>query len=830
MGRGKKDRRHTETTSTQTPFFWERISQPKRHAVCLLLLCLTSVAFFAPIHFKGKTVLGSDIVNWRAAAQSVIEYEEETGEYALWAANLFGGMPAYMIKYRQGVPQIDTVVGLLRRVIWPSSHFILLLVGTYLLAFFITRNEWASVLSAFAFGFTTYIPVILVAGHNTKFIALCFAPWLLLAFMYGVRRSGILPALLFAVALAAHLRASHPQITYYVLFVMLALWIGEGVSAIRSGHVAAFARNTGSLLVGGLLAALMIAQPYLAQFEYKAYTIRGSGPGGSAGGLAWDYAMQWSQGFLEMITLLIADAFGGSESYWGPKLFTGGPHYVTGVVLFLAVVGAVRESSSTARSLGVAAVLILLFALGSNLEVLNRPMFEYFPLFDAFRVPETWLAVFALVAALLAGIGIQSLIDRPPRLSLRAVETVAYVLLVGVVLFLAVTGGAGFDYEKEGEKANVVQQIARANDVPPQDPRVLQAAEDFIAGLRQDRADKLQGDAWRTFVFLVLSGISIGLFAAGRLPRAALPAIMSLLVLIDLWGVGRRYLSEKNMVRRSAIERNIPQYDFDRYIVQRKVEDGEPFRVLSLEGSPTSTARPSYFYESLSGYHGAKLRVYQDFLDNLLVTPDGRLNLPALRMLNTRFVVASSPVVGTTQVFRDERTGLSVYEIDDALPRAFFVDSVRVVESSEEAWTVLTSEDFEPERVAVLEEPIDLPVASPDSVGEVQLADLSPRHIKIATKTSSRRLLVLSEVFYPAGWKATIDGVPVDIHRVDYLLRGVVVPEGTHTIEFVFDPSSHRVGLWVASAATILVYGLIAIILVLRWVRRRKPGATETGP
>ncbi len=830
MGRGKKDTRKEQTPPAPTTFFWERIGAPQRHAVCLLLLCVVSVAFFAPMHFKGRMLLGSDTVNWRATANSIVEYEEETGEYALWATNVFGGMPAYMITYRNAVPQIDTVLAVLRRVIWPSSHFIILLTGMYVLVVFLTRNEWAGVLSALAFGFSTYIPVILVAGHNTKFIALCFAPWLLIAFVYAVRKGGVLSALLFAVALAAHLRAGHFQITYYTLFVMLVWWIGEGIAAVRNGGTRAFTRNTVSLLVGGLLAALMVAQPYLAQFEYKTYTTRGAGPGGTPGGLAWDYAMQWSQGFSELITLVIADAFGGSESYWGPKLFTGGPHYVTGLVIFLAAVGAIREKSAAARSLGVAGVLMLLFALGSHMELVNRPMFEYFPLFDAFRVPETWLAAFALVAAVLAGIGIQSLIAQPPRFSLRALVTVAFVSFTGVILLLAVTEGAGFDYAKEGERTNIVQQIARANNVSPQDPRVSQAADDYVAGLREDRADKLRQDAWRTFIFLVLGGAALALFASGRLPRAAVPAILSLLVLIDLWGVDRRYLSEKNMVRRSPVERNIPQYDFDRFILERKAETNEPFRVLSLEGSPTQTARPSFYHESLSGYHGAKLRVYQDLLDNLLVTPDGRLNLPVLRMLNTRFIITASPVVGTTPVFRDEQTGLSVFEIDGALPRAFFVDSVRVVNSSEEAWAVLTLEDFEPDHVAVIEEPMNLPPDPPNASAEVRLVDISPRRIELSAQTASPRLLVLSEVFYPAGWKATIGGEPAEIHRVDYLLRGVVVPEGTHTIEFVFDPSMHRVGIWLASVATILVYGLIVIILVLRWVRSRKGVGIRTDP
>ena len=812
------------------PEIWDQLPASWRHAICLALLAAVSLSFFAPIHFGGKEIIGSDTVNWRATAESVVSYERETGEFALWATNVFAGMPAYMISYRTAVPQIDTLVSLLRQVFWPSSHLIVLLFGMYLLVFFLTKSNWAGVLAAVAFGLTTYIPVILVAGHNSKFITLCYAPWLLLGFAFALRRPGLLSSLLFAVALSINLRAGHVQIAYYTLIVMLVWWLGEGVSSVHSKSLKRFVASTLALLSGGVLAAMMVAQPYLAHYEYKAFTIRGSAPGEGGGGLAWDYAMGWSQGVGELLTLVVADAFGGSEAYWGEKPFTGGPHYVTALVAILAVVGVVRHRSVVAGSLGVSAVLLILFSLGSNLALVNRPMFDIFPLFSAFRVPETWLAVFALVAAVLAGLGLKSVVDDPPGVPLfRSFVALGFAAFVAVLLVLVFAGSDFLDFEKEGEYDRIVQQVAGANDVSPNDPRVARAANEFLNEMKAERRERFVGDVWRSIIMLLLASAAFLLHRGGRLSAYLFQFIVVLLVLIDLWGVDRRYLDESRLVQSAPVESAIPEYAFDRYILDRKQQTDQPFRVLSLEGNPTTTARPSYFYESLSGYHGAKLRLYQTFLDEMLITSDGRLNVRALRLMNTRYVVSRGDVPRATRVFTDDQTGFGVYELADYLPRAFFVDSLIAVQSSEEAFELLESEELDLSRVGVVHEEVDVAPARRDSLHrpEAVIASYSPRRIEIDAATDQERLLVVSEVYYPAGWDATVDGEPAQIHRVDYLLRGVVIPPGEHRVVLEFDPASHRVGLWVSAVSTALVYGTILVILGLGLVRSRQSGASE---
>ncbi|MCH8961594.1 MAG: hypothetical protein IH820_09810 [Bacteroidetes bacterium] len=691
--------RVAKTEKTRRPPWWERQADPVQHGVCLAVLLVVALVFFAPALFSGKTLIGSDIVSWQAVAESMLEHRATTGEEPLWATNTFAGMPGYLISFPRKIPQIDQIADGLRRVIWPVSHFIFLLLGAYLLVFFLTKDKWSSVLTACAYGLTTYLPVILVAGHNTKFIALCYAPWVVLAFVYALRKPGLLAGLFFALVLAVNLRANHVQITYYLAFMLGIWWIFEGVDAIRKGEARTFAAATAWLVLGAVLALLMVAQPYLSNYEYKAFSIRGAASGGAAGALDWSYAMAWSQGIGELVTLLIADAYGGAALYWGPKTFTGGPHYVGGIVLLLAALALWRYRRPAVWALGLGGLLMTLFALGENFEVLNRLMYDYFPLFDIFRVPETWLSAVALVLAILAGMGLFYVVRREPskeaeRLKTKAVYVASGVAL-GVVLVLFLGKGFFFDFERPNELAQVAQQMASRNNVPVDDPRVAQTAEQVISGAKTNRADMFSDDALRTLIFLLLAAGALVAFRKEKVPGWVMQAVLVLLVAIDLGGVGRRYFNEDRMAEAPDPAAQIPTYDFDRFILQKQEEAGGSghFRVLSLETfNQTANARPSYHYESLGGYSAVKLRLYQDFLDHLLFDPQTRLpNDNALDLLNTRYVAAPDTLPGMEVVYQGETTGFYVLENTDALPRAFFVGQTEVIEQPEQTWARLRS-------------------------------------------------------------------------------------------------------------------------------------------
>ena len=827
--KGKRQRKR-ESISSEEPQklgWWIRQSTLMQHGLCIGFLIVVSFAFFTPLHFGGKSLAQTDTIQFRSMAQAMNEYEMETGEKALWSPNAFGGMPGYMIATPLEVAQVDDIPRLLRFIVWPSSHFIFLLIGTYFLAFYLVKNKWAGVFAACAYGLTTYIPVFLMAGHNSKLVAMAFAPWLVWTFVHTLRRPGFMSSLLFAAMLAINLRAGHVQITYYIAFLLLIWWIVEGVTAIRGSRQKPFIMSTVWLAAGGILGILMVAQPYLSNFEYKAYTIRGAASGGAPGGMTWDYAMLWSQGLGELMTLAIADSYGGAETYWGSKPGTGGPHYFGGLVLLFSALAIFKNRKREVAVLSIAALCMILFSLGENFSLLNRFMFNYFPLFDSFRVPETWLSVVALIAALLSAYGMKFLFDQAKQQNVSSALK-GLGLAVALMVGLLVMKDAFFAFERPNEAQFLAQQVAQQNNVSANAPEVTAAVQQYLDQVKGDRREKFQNDAIRTILFLIAAGGILFLYQRNRMPAILASIALVGLITIDLGGVGRRYFDPERLSDKRSVDEEIPQYDFDRYIVQQRDAAGGSghFRVLSLfQGrSPVTNARPSYFYESLGGYHGAKLRLYQDYLEHLLFNPStGLPSENALDLLNTKYVVAGGLLPGARQVFRDEATNQIVNE-RDVLPRAFFVGETEVISSSEATWDRIHSASFDPARTALLPEDYGVQTTQIDS-NSVALATLqhhNPHEITWNVNTDAQRLLVVSEIYYPAGWKAYLDEEETAIHRVDYLLRGVSIPAGEHTLTMRFEPESYRMGYWLTLVSTLFVYGSIAILLGIVYLKRRQ--------
>lgn len=821
--------------------WWEARPDGVQHAVCVAFLVVVAVGFFWPTTFGGRTLVGGDTVQWRASAQAMLEYQEETGVRPEWAPNVFGGMPGTMILSGSRVPGVDTLMSGLRAMgLWPVAHFLALLVGTYLLVILLTRSKLAGAIGAVGYGLSTYLPIILTAGHNTKFIALCYAPWLLLAFAALVRRapetgrltSGLL-VLLFAIAAAVNLRAGHVQITYYVVFVAGVWWVAEGISAAREQRAPTFLASTGLLVAGSVLALLMVADPYLAQAEYKAYTIRSAGPGG---GLAWEYAMAWSQGVGELLTLVIPNAYGGGgQTYWGEKVFTAGPHYVGPVVMLLALVGAVGVTRRSVLAFAVAVAVMVLFALGENFPLLNRLAFEVVPLFDAFRVPETWLSIVALLLALLAGWGAYY-VQRKEATAEAEARKRRVVLGAGAVLTVLIgglwlTGGGPLTFEKAGEGPQIAQLIAQQNGVSPADPQVRQATAQYLDGVTDERESLFASDAGRS---LLLLGLALALVAA-RLwrdtPAWVVLGGLAVLVAFDLWGVGGRYFNEDDpaLQRSSRITAQIAPTDADRFVMARVEARGGPGQFRVLPANWSQNAEPSYFYESVGGYHGAKLALIQDYFDRILPDDSTGLNRNALRLLSTRYTVLPGAVPGTTPVFQDPQTGLVVSVDSTALPRAFFVDRVEVADDDQtigrirDPETDLSRVAFVPPDGLEGVSPDALSGAAPDSGAvSVALERFEPDEIVYQVATDRPRLLVFSEVYYPAGWTATVGQEPAPIVRTDYLLRGVPVPAGEHIVTLRFRPESRRTGVLISWVSSLLVYIGAIGVGGLVWYRRGK--------
>ncbi len=816
MGKSKSSRSITPQRS-----WWTSQSTVVQHALCLLALIAVAVYFCWSTLFSGKSLVGGDVVQWRGVAESMIEYREETGEEPLWATNVFAGMPGYIISHAPLVPQIDELPRALRKISWPFSHVIVMLVGGYLLVWYLTRDTLSSLLASCAYSLTTYLPVILIAGHNSKFVALAFAPWLLLSFAYAIKKPNIIGSLLFTIALAANLRAGHVQITYYITFLIFVWWIVLCLQARKRKQLAAFFKSTGLLTIGCVLALLMVSEFYWPKYEYKEFSIRGTSAGGVAGGMSWEYAMRWSQGPIEMLTFLIADAFGGARNYWGPKPFTGGPHYVGSIVLVLSTIALWRTRTCLTAALGIAGGLMVLFAFGRHFELVNRVMYNYFPLFDAFRAPETWLITVALVLAILAAIGLRYTVrQEPPGIAERAKWRSIYIVIaafLAIPLILISSGDYFLDFEREGERQRVLDYVAQSAQRNASDPQVIAATDRLISEqLVAPRQDAFNADARRSLLFMFLGGIALFAYQRKILAPWVLQSILALLVILDLGGVATRHLNADNLSLSRYSAQHIETLDVDEYIL---AQEGQ-FRVLSLErGDQTALSRPSFHHESLGGYSGAKLRIYQDFLENILFDArTGAPNANALDMMNVRYVISQTPVLGTLDVEYGEESGLTVYENLDALPRAFFVGETEVIEDPRETMQRLQENSFNPAERALLLAPLVSDITPIDSLSitEVNQINYSPRKISYDVESDASRLLVISEVYYPAGWEAFLNGERIQIERVNYLLRGVVIPPGKHILEMTFNPPSYVWGKRISLFSTIFVYGFAILLIIYK--------------
>lgn len=825
--RVKKDKK-APNVAPSTPNIWERQSLIVRHSVCLALLLAVSFSFFAPIHFQGKSLFAYDTISFKAMANGMLEFEEETGEKPLWSPNAFGGMPGYMIYFPLDIKQADDIARELRKVIWPSSHLIFLFFGMYFLAFYLVKDHWASLLAAIGYGLTTYIPVILMAGHNSKFVTMAFAPWLLWAFIYALRKPGLKGSLLFAIAMAVNLRAGHIQITYYVSFLMGIWWLVEVVSALRTGRQKEILMSTLWLAFGSILSLLMVAQPFLSNFEYKEYSIRGAAPGSTSSGLSWEYAMRWSQGFGELTTLLISDAYGGADAYWGLKPGTGGPHYIGSIVLVFALLASFTIRKRAVLALSITAFIMVLFSLGEYFELLNRPMFNFFPLFSSFRVPETWLSIVAMILALLSAFGLKAVFSHTRQQGVAFPSSLRAVAAgVAVILLFLVAKNAFFDFERPNEVQLIAQQIAMGNNVPVTHPQVMPSAEQFVSEIKTERSDRFTDDAVRSLLFLLGAGLLLFLYRREQIPAFVAGLLILSLVTIDLYGVGKRYFNEDDLSEVDTADELVQEYGFDTFLIDKKEALGGNghFRVLSLiEGDPQTTARPSYHYESLGGYHGAKLRLYQDFLENILFTPSRMANENGLDLMNVRYVVDRAPFPGGREVYRDPQTGAVVTERPQTPGRAYFVGEAEYIPDPEATWSRLQDPQFSLAETAIVHDEAAVATVPIDSssVVSAELHSHSPKEIRWTVNTDANRLLVISELYYPAGWKATLDGEDVDIHRVNYMLRGIQVPAGSHELVMSFDPSSYRTGYLMTLLSTLFAYGGLAVMLGLGYYRQRE--------
>lgn len=814
--------------------FLSRLSDKQQHVLALVILFILPVILFHSTILGGQQFMGGDTIQWRASAESVFEYRAENdGEEPLWSTHLFGGMPAYVVHVHKSVPHLDNKVFNQLRPIWPAAPYWVLLGGIYF--FFILQGfrPLTSALGSIFISFTTYIPIIIGAGHNIKFIAYAFIPWMLAGYWLITRTDkrwwGFF---LFAVASTLELRAGHPQVTYYFVYLFAGLFLFDTWRYYKNHQIADWVKITGMIVAALLLGFLGSSEQYLRLMEYSPHSIRG----GSAiadiatnNGLDLEYAFSWSQGILESLTLLIPNLLGGDSSmaYWGEKPGTSGPHYMGAIAVLLFLIALFRNRKPIVYVFLGTGLLTLTFSWGYHFP-LNELWFNILPGFDKFRTPEMWLIVTVFCFSTIAVYGLQSCFElfREGKQGIKKLYLpVGSALGIGLVILLL--GNTFLPYESNREREYVAQQLAAQNDLSPDNQQVQQRTNQIIeTRFKPERRELTRNDTLRYLLIIGVASVLILMFFNTQISGGFLVISLILLASIDMLTAGSRYISEQSLVpSRLEITDVIEQQErpVDSFISNNITDpEGYPYRVLPLDDNPFNNAIPNYFYPTIGGYSGAKLSLIQDVIDQGLFTGPRGINTAVLNMLNVKFISAqrSLPLEGFTEVYSED--DYHVYENETVLPKAWFVERVAHADSPREAFNqILPQSDFDPRSVAVVESGVPLTqLENPDPSSEVRVEDYQARKITLSLQRNEPGFLVLSEVYYPEGWTATLNGEEISIYKTNYLLRGFEIPEGEHTLELSFNPKSHIWGVRISWAANSIQWFIGIFLVIVYWKRR----------
>ncbi|MEO1023782.1 MAG: hypothetical protein AAFW89_14660 [Bacteroidota bacterium] len=815
-------------TSSAPQGFFFNLSEGRQHLVALLILILAPFFLYTATTIGGMEFNRYDIRQWRAGAESIIEYREAYNKEPLWASNMFGGMPAYVVSAPTSVPGLDRFLYQIGQSLYPAVQTWILLFGMYVFLICLRFDKLTAVAGSLLYGLTTYFPVLIAAGHTSKYAALAWLPWALVGYWLITRsQKRVFGLFVFSVAMAFEVRAGHPQITYYFLFVLLSLWLYDSWASFKEKKIQDWALYTSFLFIGGIVGVMGNADRLLTLQEYATYSIRGGSAISGTDGLDQNYAFTWSQGIKETLTIWIPDLYGGAVSYWGEKPVTGGPHYFGALSLPFIIIAFIAVRNRVMYAFATAGFITLMFAWGRHFGALNEFAFDVIPYFSKFRAPETWLSVSSLCFSVVSVFGLKWCVDYlketadGSRKLNELYVPVGGALGIGLLLFVM---AGNMDFTTNAERDRIANQIAQQNNVSPQNPQVQQQAVQIISTrLVPERSEKAKGDAMRlVLLLLIFSGLMYGAYRQKVSPGIFLIAIVAIIA-FDMISVDRRYLpeeySESGVDEKQILEDS--RRDIDTYIQENITsEDGSyPYRVLPLLDGAFSNAIPSYFYPSLGGYTGAKLSVIQDVIDSEgpLFAGAGGINKSLLNLLNIRYLTfrPGLQLDGFTTAF-DGQTG-TVYENQDVFPKAFFVDSVYAVPTSGEAYDLLYPGVIDYRTTAVVESSTPIPSSS-DSTSRIQINLYNGVDFEAEVERSEPGFLVISEIYYPEGWVARLNGEEVPILKTNYLLRGVEIPAGNHTLSLSFEPQSHATGTmlaWISLGAQ-LCFGLLAGFIFYR--------------
>jgi len=795
--------------------------------LAIIVFFAISYLYFSPI-LEGKVIKQSDVENLKGGFTEIRHYKETTGNYALWSNSMFCGMPTYLMWL--GYP--SNIAGKLMD--WynlilpnPINTIFLYLVGFFILLRTLKMNVWLSVMGAVAFTFSSYNFAIIAAGHTNKAIVIgLFAPTIA-GIIMAYRNELLKGATVTALALALQIKANHYQMSYYLAIAIGIYVIVQFIYAIKDKTIANFFKSSAVLAGAAALAIAVNITPLLLTEEYAKESIRGKSeltldPKASKDGLSEEYAFEYSYGVGESFTLLIPNFNGGASAgalsknsetykflkdrnvpnapqiikqlplYWGDQAFTAGPVYFGALVLFLFILGFFIVQRKEKWWILATVVLTLALSWGKNFLFLSDFFFNHFPYYNKFRAVSSILTVTSLLVPLMAAFAVEEIINTKEnsKVLLKKVRNAFFVVGGLALLFAVMPGLAGSFINETRDKASFGESY-----------------EQLISAISADRESLLRMDALRSFAFILIGAGLLYAFISKKIKSNYLLIGLALTITIDMWAVDKRYLNNDNFGKKvKNLDTEVPPNAVDLEILK---DPAMYYRVYNLTVNPFTDGNTSRYHKSIGGYHAAKLKRYQELIENQI----SKGNMNVLSMLNTKYFITAPQ--GSNQ---------AIPQINQmACGNAWFINDIKYVANADSEMLALTN--FNPKQTVFIDQRFKERVGAmnlkKDSTANIALTYYSPDTLNYTSNAAAESFAVFSEIYYEKGWNAYVDGQKTDHFRVNYVLRGMKIPAGKHEVSFRFEPANYFLGEKIAGISSILLLLLVAGNLFMAYKKNK---------
>ena len=790
------------------------------YLIAIVVFVFVSVAYFSPV-LQGKKIQQSDITQFIGSSKEIKDFRKEHNEEPYWTNTSFGGMPSYAVSTyypNDFIKQIDKILRFLPR---PADYLFL-----YFFSFFILltvlKVDWKlAIVGALGFGLSTYLIIILGVGHNAKAHAIAYMPLVLAGILLVFQQKYLLGFIVTSLAMSLEINASHVQMTYYLLFLVLIFGIVQLIEHIKSKELPQFIKSIGILVVAVILAVGTNATSLLAMQEYSKQSTRSKSeltinPDGSlkqaTSGLSKDYITEYSYGKAETFNLFIPRFMGGtrneivensevqnflqeavnnglnpkdanylaqfSSMYWGDQPIVAAPAYVGALFIFLFVLALFLVERKLRNWLLAATIFSILLSWGKNLDFLTNFFIDYVPLYNKFRAVSSIQVIAELAIPLLGILGLKALFSSENSKEIKLHALKWSTIIVGGLAFFFVIGGTGLFTFETSVDLQIEEQITG-----------------FLDAIVTDRKTLFVNDSLRSFIFVLLFSGAIWLFLKEKIAKNSLIIVFAILLLFDLVNVDKRYVNNEFFISARKVNKPFVASEVDKEILK----DKDIYRVADFTKNMMADGATSYFHKSIGGYHAAKPRRYQELYDFHL----SKNNIEVLNMLNTKYLI-----------FEDGNRKVAVQQNPEANGNAWFVNSIKVVSTANEEIIALDSLQTKTD-VVINKSQISDSFSNTflkDSTASINLVSYKANELKYQSTTSTKQFAVFSEMYYKNGWNAYVDGVLMPHYQVNYVLRGMQIPKGKHTVEFKFEPTVIKKG-----NVIVLISYILLLLIPLGW-------------